>query len=373
LDQPLQDSHKSAAPQSTALQIAYDYGKTEFARFLIDRGAKGISLDTMKRDLESPSSKSANELDLVFCCDCTGSMGSYLRSAQDSIKNIVNGITLKGECDIRFGLVKYRDHPPQDNSYVIETHDFTYDIQRMQAYVDTMSASGGGDGPECLVDGMEGCYNMAWRPNATKIVCLITDAPPHGLGVGGDGFPAGCPCGHDPLDVARKMASRSIVVYSLGVNTDNMLMNFLTAIAQITEGQFVFMSNASVLSEVIVGGSIEELDLKKITTQVQEELESLKGLGLDEDDTLLRLTENLQKKAVKVKQLTLRNEAQDNTVVNIMVGANNLEEALTQIRAIGDTNVSTFRKPSGKVVVEEIVISMKQVARIWNQLNLNSN
>jgi hypothetical protein len=45
---------------------------------------------------------------------------------------------------------------------------------------------------------------------------------------------------------------------------------------------------------VIVGGSIEELDLKKTTNKVQEELDALKGLGLDEDDTLLRITENLQ-------------------------------------------------------------------------------
>ena len=37
--------------------------------------------------------------------------------------------------------------------------------------------------------------DMDWRPNATKMVVLIADAPPHGIGEHGDGFPEGSPCG----------------------------------------------------------------------------------------------------------------------------------------------------------------------------------
>eukprot|EP00026_Physarum_polycephalum_P001503 Phypoly_transcript_01505.p1 GENE.Phypoly_transcript_01505~~Phypoly_transcript_01505.p1 ORF type:complete len:1013 (+),score=195.00 Phypoly_transcript_01505:247-3285(+) len=356
-----------------ALKTAYEFGKSKCAKFLIEKGAQGVTLDDIKRDLELGTKSAKNELDLVFCCDCTGSMGSYLESAQNSIRNIVQAIAVQGECDIRFGLVKYRDHPPQDTSYVTEEHDFTYEMKRMKAYVDTMSASGGGDGPECLVDGMESCLNMDWRPNATKIVCIITDAPPHGLFDNiGDGFPAGCPCGHDPLDVARKMASRSIVLYSLGVSARPVLKDFLTAIAQITEGQFVALSDASVLKDVIVGGSIEELDLKRVEQKVKEEMEALKGLGLDEDDTLLRITENLQKQNVKVKQMTLTNDSQDNTAVSIMVGANNLEEAANQLKTLDYKNAKAPAGKPAKFVVEEKVISMKQVARIWNRLNFHS-
>jgi hypothetical protein len=52
---------------------------------------------------------------------------------------------------------------------------------------------------------------------------------------------------------------------------------------------FIFSSR-----DVIVGGSIEELELNKLSTQVQEELQKLKPLNLDEDDSLLKLTEILQ-------------------------------------------------------------------------------
>jgi hypothetical protein len=48
-------------------------------------------------------------------------------------------------------------------------------------------ASGGGDGPEAVTAGLMEALNMDWRSNATKLVILIADAPPHGIGEYGDG------------------------------------------------------------------------------------------------------------------------------------------------------------------------------------------
>ena len=39
---------------------------------------------------------------------------------------------------------------------------------------------------------------------------IIADAPPHGIGEYGDGFPSGSPDGEDPLVLSRDMASRGI-------------------------------------------------------------------------------------------------------------------------------------------------------------------
>lgn len=52
-----------------------------------------------------------------------------------------------------------------------------------------MSASGGGDGPEAVADGLYEVLHMDWRDEAAKVGVLIADAPPHGLGESGDGFP----------------------------------------------------------------------------------------------------------------------------------------------------------------------------------------
>jgi len=45
--------------------------------------------------------------------DCTGSMGSYIKSATDNIRTIVDEIVSKEKITMRLALVEYRDHPPQ--------------------------------------------------------------------------------------------------------------------------------------------------------------------------------------------------------------------------------------------------------------------
>ena len=55
--------------------------------------------------------------------DCTGSMGPYISMAKQSIQSIINKITEKAGCnDLLFGLVAYRDHPPQENTYITKIY-----------------------------------------------------------------------------------------------------------------------------------------------------------------------------------------------------------------------------------------------------------
>lgn len=130
---------------------------------------------------------------------------------------------------------------------------FTADVTQMKAYVDTMAAVGGGDGPEAVADALFEVLHMEWRQSAAKVCAFIADAPPHGLGEACDGFPqgtytvhligcrsmcksalasshtnqsidgslayvhkTGCPAGHDPLTLARQCAQRGITIYSVG-------------------------------------------------------------------------------------------------------------------------------------------------------------
>ena len=51
--------------------------------------------------------------DLAFVMDCTASMGSYIASATNNIRSIVEEIVVSEKSDIRMALVEYRDHPPQ--------------------------------------------------------------------------------------------------------------------------------------------------------------------------------------------------------------------------------------------------------------------
>ena len=52
-------------------------------------------------------------LDLAFAMDCTSSMGSYIKSATDNIRIIIDEVVSKETVTIRLALIEYRDHPPQ--------------------------------------------------------------------------------------------------------------------------------------------------------------------------------------------------------------------------------------------------------------------
>ena len=55
-------------------------------------------------------------------------MTSELGQAQSTIHSIINNIEKKVQTEgltLRFAIVSYRDHPPQDSSYVTRALDFT--------------------------------------------------------------------------------------------------------------------------------------------------------------------------------------------------------------------------------------------------------
>lgn len=247
-------------------------------------------------------------LDLAFAMDCTGSMGSKIETAKQNIENIMQRISSSGTSSIRFGLVEYRDHPPQDKTFVTKKHDFTPDLSTMKSWLTECSADGGGDPPEAVADALFDVLNLSWSTDATKICVLISDAPPHGLKQS-DNFPE-CPAGHDPVCIASEMAKKGIVLYSVGCGLSGYVMDFFMAIAFMTGGQYVPLSNASNLAEVIIGGAQEEVSLEKwmaeVDTEVQRDLEA--GKEIDEEELSRRIHEKMKLKGARAKQLKRNNK-----------------------------------------------------------------
>lgn len=64
---------------------------------------------------------------------------------------------------------------------------FSSDISKVHRDLSSLYASGGGDGPEAVTAAMAETLNMDWRQAASKMVVVIADAPPHGIGEYGDG------------------------------------------------------------------------------------------------------------------------------------------------------------------------------------------
>jgi Mg-chelatase subunit ChlD len=248
-------------------------------------------------------------LDLAFAMDCTGSMGSYIESATQNIRAIVEEIVTSEKSDIHLALVEYRDHPPQDTTFVTRVHDFTSKVKEMKGWLEQCEAQGGGDTPEAVADALHDVLKLSWRPEATKICILISDAPPHGLDPNnGDGFPEGDPTGVDPIKTVREMAEKQITLYCVGVEPPIVpYRDFFMSLAYITGGQYVPMVNAKLLAQVIIGGVREEISLERLMQDAQEDINREMKLaeeeGVDEHEITSRVNRLLVTKNLRVRQM----------------------------------------------------------------------
>eukprot|EP01006_Ploeotia_vitrea_P024584 TRINITY_DN57415_c0_g1_i2.p1 TRINITY_DN57415_c0_g1~~TRINITY_DN57415_c0_g1_i2.p1 ORF type:complete len:364 (-),score=40.75 TRINITY_DN57415_c0_g1_i2:191-1282(-) len=229
------------------------------------------------------------ELDIVFACDTTASMGSYIHQAQRSIKQIASDIRQKCKASLRFALVEYRDHPPQDSTFVTRIHKFTNSLATMQSYVDKMQAQGGGDGPEAVADALDACAELPWRQNAIKICVWIADAPPHGLGESGDGFSEGTKI--DPLVALSKLKTKGVVTYAVGCEpclstSYKNARDFMMNVAESTEGKYLPLGKADLLSQVVVGGALEGVSMDGIWNQIETELRAMKESGMTRQEVV---------------------------------------------------------------------------------------
>jgi len=168
----------------------------------------------------------STKLDIAFVVDTTGSMKDDITAVKDSLFEIVDRITTRTEgLEIRFGIVSYRDHPPQDRTYVTSVFDFTEKIKRVHKLISDLRPSEGGDTPEAVADGLfDARTKLTWELDAYKVLLLVGDAPPHGKlynSIGDDYFPNGCPKGYDPIDEVKKLRSdfgSTVFIFVCGCN-----------------------------------------------------------------------------------------------------------------------------------------------------------
>ncbi|KAI0763608.1 hypothetical protein BD413DRAFT_606588 [Trametes elegans] len=289
-------------------------------------------------------------LDLVFVQDCTGSQGSYIASATKNIEEICNHIYESGKLqtreDLRIGLIAYRDHPPQDHTYVTKNFGFSSDVSQVHRDLSSLYASGGGDGPEAVTAALAEALQMDWRPNASKMVVLIADAPPHGIGEYGDGFDEGSPDGHDPLQIARTMAQQGITLFFVAcepaLSGYSYATDFYQAITNITSGLMLPLTTADLLTHAIVGSVLENLDMERLVREVGQAV-SQRILGNNEsvDDVARELHERLLLRNESTKKVVIESiyreseEAKHN--VNVYTQAPTLADARPHLKRVPGT------------------------------------
>lgn len=128
-------------------------------------------------------------LDVVFIVDDTGSMGGSIAGIQAGIANIIAQIRCASDNDYQLGLITHSD------CVQIDVQLAPGNDAAMLAAVAGLAASGGGGVAEASDASLNAAVNSlpaalnccqdvdftgTWRPGATKIVILITDAVPGG-------------------------------------------------------------------------------------------------------------------------------------------------------------------------------------------------
>ncbi|MHA2600832.1 MAG: vWA domain-containing protein [Candidatus Thorarchaeota archaeon SMTZ1-83] len=182
------------------------------------------------------------KLDVAFVVDTTGSMKDDIRAVKDSLFDIVEKVVTRTKgLSIRFGIVSYRDHPPQDRTYVTRIFDFTSNIKTVHKEISKLKPSEGGDTPEAVADGLHDARSrLSWDMNAYKVLLLVGDAPPHGReynSLADDHFPDGCPKGHDPKNEVRELKrifGTTVFIFVCGCNP--LVKESFKSIAQAVEG-----------------------------------------------------------------------------------------------------------------------------------------
>ncbi|KAJ3501577.1 hypothetical protein NLJ89_g9277 [Agrocybe chaxingu] len=220
----------------------------------------------------------ASQIDILFLQDTTGSQGPYIEAAKSAIKSICKKITASTSIApeaIRFGLIAFRDHPPQDNT--------------------------------ALAEGL----NMGWEENATKMVVLITDAPPHGIGEAGDGFDAS-PDQNDPLDIARQMAERGITLFVVACEPElsgyRNAVDFYTALTEITGGKMFPLTMADRLGDYIAGTAVETIETEKLISEYKASIvEDVYGQSRPLEEVMEEVHNKLKERGVKMNKMEVEN------------------------------------------------------------------
>ncbi|MFE1744748.1 VWA domain-containing protein [Coleofasciculus sp. H7-2] len=232
--------------------------------------------------------KTLNHVDLCFVIDTTGSMGGFIQEAKQQLLDTIRLLSADSDIDLQVGLVEYRDHPPQDTTFVTRIYPLTANLQEMQKNINKLEADGGGDHPEAVYDGvLDAANQMKWRRNSCRFILLVGDAPPHGFQADrdSDGFThtdsARYPNGLTVQWVTAAAENQRVTVHALCMGGDRSCVQSFTAnrqgrrfaIATGTGGQCASVRDAKdVICQIVtmLKGEFRDLEFdRKVLQNVQ--------------------------------------------------------------------------------------------------------
>jgi hypothetical protein len=177
------------------------------------------------------SLKSNTQLDLAVVLDTTGSMGDELAYLKKELRAIIINIDeANSNLDIKVGLVVYRD---TSDAYVTRKFDFI-GVDKLIATLAAQNYNGGGDYPEAMDQALASANSLSWRPQSTKVMLLVADAPPHD---------EKSQAAWDQAEIARSQQIHILPVGASGVGDKAQYL--MRAMAALTQSRYIFLTDDS--------------------------------------------------------------------------------------------------------------------------------
>lgn len=180
-----------------------------------------------------------NELEIMLVVDTTGSMGDELSFLCDELAGVVTRVSSTLKCNIRLGLLFYRDEGDQ---YVTRKYDFV-DVTSKEGLntvvknIRAQKSSGGGDYPEAVDTALSEAVAADWHTNSkTRLLFHVLDAPYHDTQVNQSKFA-------NAVNSAAQKGVRIIPVAASGLDTLGQYL--MRSAALLTGGTYTFLTDDS--------------------------------------------------------------------------------------------------------------------------------
>lgn len=185
------------------------------------------------------SEQYSDEIEIMFVVDTTGSMGDELSFLCDELAGVVTRVADAVNCDIRMGLLFYRD---EGDEYLTKKFDFvevttSAGLNTVVSNINKQRSAGGGDYPEAVDTALSQAVEMSWHTNSkTKLLFHVLDAPYHDEQVNQGRFA-------QAVKTAAQKGIRIIPVAASGLDTLGQFT--MRSAALLTGGTYTFLTDDS--------------------------------------------------------------------------------------------------------------------------------
>jgi hypothetical protein len=122
---------------------------------------------------------------MVLILDATDSMGPQLAQAKKRLGQMLAVASGLLNGNVQVGVVAFKDYGDEYGPTPVKTMALSTDLKAAQAFLDEISAGGGGDEAEPIHEALKAAMDdklMSWKAGRKHLIVLVGDSPVHTTG-----------------------------------------------------------------------------------------------------------------------------------------------------------------------------------------------